>query len=93
MTEKQLKKYLDTEAVLFQQEVDKGLYIDASKITFEEFAKRWLTDYAEKQLQPKTISNYKHYLRRIYLGIGHLKLDKIQPHHLQFGRTRCSSGL
>ena len=82
MSDKQLAKYLDKEAILFQEEVDKGSYLDASKIRFDEFSKRWLTDYAEKQLQPKTIAGYKDNLWRINQAIGHIKLDKLQPHHL-----------
>jgi integrase len=82
MTEKQLIKFLDKEAILFQQEVDNGLFLDASKMSFEEFSQRWIVDYGEKQLQPKTIARYKDFLLRINQAIGHIKLDKLQPHHL-----------
>ena len=58
MSDKQLTKYLDKEAILFQEEVDKGLYLDASKISFEEFSRLWMTDYGEKRLQPKTLVIY-----------------------------------
>jgi integrase len=82
MTEKQLIKYLDREVILFQQDVDKGLYIDAGKMTVEEMCQRWMNDYAIKHLQPKTLNGYKDYLRRIIQSLGHIKLDKLQPHHL-----------
>jgi len=94
MSEKQLKKFLDKEAILFQQEVDKGLYLDADKISFGEFCQRWMTDYAEKHLQPKTIAGYKDYLRRINQAIGHIKLGKLQPHHLnEFYNNLAENGV
>jgi integrase len=79
---KRLEKYLHAEAEKFQQEVDTGMYLDGGKVTFAEFSQKWLTDYAEKQLQPKTIARYKDCLRRINQGIGHIQLSKLQPHHL-----------
>ena len=82
MSEKQLDKFLSKEAALFQQEVEKGLFLDADKVSFEEFSQRWMAEYAEKHLSPKTVKGYKEYLRRINQGIGHIKLGKLQPNHL-----------
>ena len=82
MSEKRLKKYLDLQAELFQNEVDSGVHLDTGKVTFEEFSQRWLSDYAEKQLQLKTINEYKYFLRRINQAIGHIRLDKLQAQHL-----------
>ncbi len=83
MTERQREKELNRLAVLFEQEVENGTYLDGSKITFAEFADKWLADYAEKQLAPGTLNPYKMRLReRIIPAIGHVKLAKLQPHHL-----------
>ncbi|MCL2190156.1 MAG: site-specific integrase [Defluviitaleaceae bacterium] len=82
MSGKRLEKYLQAEAEKWQREVDTGMYLDGDKLTFAEFAQKWLTDYAEKQLQPKTIARYKDCLRRINHAIGHIQLVKLQPHHL-----------
>ena len=83
LTEKQREKELQRQLVMFQDEVEKGTYLDAGKITFEEFAEKWLADHAEKQLEPKTIHQYKEMLSsRVIPAIGHLKLNKIQPNHL-----------
>ncbi|PJI08326.1 MULTISPECIES: site-specific integrase [Clostridium] len=69
--------------VLFENEVKKGLYLDAGKITFEEFIDKWLKDYAEPELAPKTLFRYKELLRtRIIPALGHIKLNKLQPTHL-----------
>lgn len=83
LTEKQKEKELQRQLTIFEDEVEKGTYLDAGKITFEEFIYKWLNDYAEKQLEPKTIHRYKEILTtRVIPAIGHLKLNKIQPTHL-----------
>ncbi|NLM78527.1 MAG: hypothetical protein GX173_10645 [Ruminococcaceae bacterium] len=52
-------------------------------MTFADFSTRWTHDYAEKQLKTKSVDWYKSMLDdRIIPAIGHLKLAKIQPHHL-----------
>lgn len=83
LTERQLKKELDQQAALFEQEVKTGSFIDSAKITFAEFVKRWERDYAEKELAPKTLSRYKELLDfRIIPAIGHIKLSRIKPNTL-----------
>lgn len=37
---------------------------------------------AESNLAPKTVARYKAMLERILPDIGHIKLGKLQPHHL-----------
>lgn len=68
--------------VLFENEVKKGLYLDAGKTTFEDFIEKWLKDYAEPELAPKTLLRYKKLLDRIIPALGHIKLNKLQPTHL-----------
>ncbi len=72
----------ETKLALFSEEVDKGLYVEPSKLTFAEFTERWLRDYAEVNLAPKTVAGYKEKLTRILQAIGHLKVEKIKPTHL-----------
>ena len=81
MSEQQMKKELNRNAVLFEEKCRNSQFID-SNIKFADFADIWIKDYAEKQLKAKTISRYKEFLKRINLSIGHLKLNKIQPTHL-----------
>ena len=83
MTERQREKELNRQAVLFQHEVETGTYLDGEKITFAEFTQKWLADYAERRLAPGTIKPYKTRIEsRILPMLGHLKLSKLQPHHL-----------
>ena len=81
LTLKQIDREVERQKVLFEKKVKEGLYLD-SNINFSDFAKRWINDYAVKQLAPKTIQRYESLLVRINEAIGHIKLEKLQPQHL-----------
>jgi integrase len=81
LTPKQTEKELERQKFLFEERVKNGHCLDGN-IKFAEFTDKWLLDYAEKQLAPKTLARYKELLKRIIPAIGHIHLDKIQPHHL-----------
>ncbi len=51
-------------------------------IRFADFAERWFTDYAERQLKPKTLATYKALIVRVNTALGHIRLDKLRPNHL-----------
>lgn len=68
--------------ILFQEEIKKGMYVDNTKITFEEFIEKWKTDYANATLQPKTLLEYNNLLSRIIPALGNIKLVQLQPTHL-----------
>ena len=69
--------------ILFKEEVEGGQYLDSGKISFETFINKWLNDYAEPELAPKTTHRYKELLNsRIIPALGHIKLNKLQPTHL-----------
>ena len=58
MTQKQIDKELQRQAVLFEEQCMTGQFLDGN-ITLAEFADKWFKDYAEKQLKEKTISLLK----------------------------------
>lgn len=69
--------------IIFKDEVEKGTFMDSDKITFEDFILKWLQDYAEPSLAPKTVFRYRELLdTRIIPALGHIKLSKLQPTHL-----------
>lgn len=83
MTEKQIEDELNRLTTLFQEEVNNGLYLDGEKITFSEFANKWLKEFAEKNLAVYTLKYYEIWLeQRINPAIGHIKMAKLQPNHL-----------
>ncbi|HAN10105.1 MAG TPA: site-specific integrase [Clostridiales bacterium] len=59
-----------------------GTFVRNNGLTFEEFANKWINEYAEIQLAPKTVARYKDLLKRIIPGIGYLKLKDVSPLHL-----------
>lgn len=93
MTKRQLQKELDRQAVLFEEKCRNGQVLDGN-IKFAEFAEKWFTDYAEKQLRPTTVARYRLLMPRINAAIGHIRLDKLQPHHLmEFYNNLSESGV
>jgi integrase len=84
MTQKQQEKALEKFVYDFEEKVKNGKFLKGEKITFQEFTETWLKDHADNQLQKPTYIAYKEMLdERILPAIGHLKLSKIQPMHLQ----------
>lgn len=76
-------KEASKQLAIFVAGIEKGEYINVSKLTFNEFAQKWLIDYAEHNLADKTLSRYLCLLRdNIKPIIGHLKLEQIKPMHL-----------
>jgi integrase len=82
LTKKQIEAELKRQAILFEEEVKNGNYIDAGKMTFADFIDRWLVDYGEKELAPKTLERYRGLIDRIKPALGHIQLQKLQPTHL-----------
>lgn len=64
----------------FVTDIDSGDFSKPSKITLNEFVKKWLKEYAEVELAPKTVHRYKQLLdARILNTFGDKRLDKIKP--------------
>ena len=76
------RKEVEKALAEFVLEIEKGVYFEPTKLTFKDFADRWLRDYAEKDLEPKTVAGYKEKLTRILQAMGHLKIEQIRPTHL-----------
>ena len=81
MTAKQIEKEVNRQATLFEESVTSGQYYDPS-VTFAEFAEKWLSSYGKTQLRATTYRNYRDRLQRINEAFGHIKIGKLQPHHL-----------
>jgi len=82
MTDKQWEKELQKLAIEFERQVEKGTALGGN-VTLKEFVERWLKEYAEIQLEPKTLESYKHELNtKILPALGHIRLDKLTPVHI-----------
>ncbi len=90
MTQKQVEKELDRQAVLFEEKVKTGQYVDGN-VKFSEYARTWIEN---AQLAPATRSQYEDLLHRINTAIGHIRLDRLQAHHLEtFYRNLRENGV
>ncbi len=93
MTQKQIDKELNRQAVMFEEKCMTGQFLDGN-ITFAEFTERWFRDYAEKQLKEYSVQKYKERLPRIIAAIGHIRLCRLQPHHLmEFYNNLAEKGI
>ena len=81
MSDKRAEKEALHQAALFEEKVRTGQTAE-QKIKFADFADKWMTDYAEVQLRPKTVKRYKGLMERIKPAIGHIYLDRLRPTHL-----------
>ena len=81
MTKKQIEKELDRQAVLFEERVKTGQYMDGN-VKLDDFVEQWFKDYADKNLKPATLSLYHLLMTRVSPAIGHIRMDKLRPNHL-----------
>lgn len=81
MGKKKAEKWVQEQAVLFEQQVTNGLVLD-SDMLLDDLIDRWFEEYANKQLKAKTLYDYRRMRGRISAGFGHLKVSKIKPAHV-----------
>ena len=76
-------KEASKQLALFISEIEKGDFISLTNLTFSDFVERWISDYAETNLEAKTLYRYQYLLRDNILPIiGDVKLERIKPMHL-----------
>lgn len=79
-TDTDINKKLDVELAKLITDIEQNNFTASSKATFKEFIEKWLKEYAEKNLAPKTLYRYKEMLNsRVIESLGHLRLDKLKP--------------
>lgn len=83
LSPKKLEKAVQAFAFEFEQRVKNGQVLAGEKTTLQEFAQRWLTEYAQVHLEAGTLEKYRYELEvKILPALGHRKLSEIKPHHL-----------
>ena len=81
MTARQIEKALNKEAVQFEEAVQKG-YSGGGSQTFGDYAQYVISLKERGGAKHNTIREYHHLMKRIVPAIGHIKLDKLRPQHL-----------
>lgn len=93
MTEKQIKKKLDRQAVLFEKKMKARIVADAT-IRFADFADKYMAEYAQLYLKPKTVRSYTENLGQIKQALGHIRLCDLRTTHISsFYRGLQESGV
>lgn len=79
MTPAQIKRELERRKVALEcKETTKS-----GAIKFQDFAEQWFSEVAEKTRKTKTLENFRQVSKRVYQGIGHIRLDKLTALHIQ----------
>ncbi|WP_084665658.1 site-specific integrase [Thermanaeromonas toyohensis] len=78
------KKEAEKEMVRMLNELERGTYVEPSGMTVGEYLLHWLEAYCKPNLAPKTLQSYSYIIHQHLIpALGHIKLDKLQPLHLQ----------
>lgn len=56
----------------------------------DDLIERWFTEYADRQLKPKTATEYRKLVPRVSVALGHMKVNQIRPAHLMAFYTNLS---
>ncbi|MBP5580928.1 MAG: site-specific integrase, partial [Ruminococcus sp.] len=81
MTEKQIQKELNRQAVLFEEKCAHGYC--ATAVKFQNLAEEWFDLYAKYNLRKTTYQRMTQLTKRVYPAVGHLRMDKITARQLQ----------
>jgi len=76
-------------------QLDNGVFIKPSKTTLSEYLERWLKDYVNINLAPRTAEGYQLIMyRHIIPALGNKYLTQLKPEHLQrYYSVKLSTGL
>ena len=92
LSNKQIEKEVNRQAILFEEQCKHGQTVTAAK--FETFARDWFRDCAELRLKRLTLCSYHSMEKRIYAALGHIRIDRISPIDIQkFVSTLVHAGL
>lgn len=81
LTDRQIQKELNRQAVMFEEACTHGFRSTAIK--FEELAEEWFTEYAALNLRASTFEEMRKLTKRVYPALGHLRIDKITARQIQ----------
>lgn len=93
-TVKGTKKDAERELARLITEINTGNYVEPSRMLVRDYLQRWLKDYAEQSVSPKTYERYDDIVRNhIAPALGSYELSKLRPLHIQgFCTSAMTSG-
>ena len=81
MSARQIEKEVNRQAVLFEEACKQGY--QSSAVKFEVMGEEWFKNYARINLRKTTEARMRRLCPRVYSAIGHLRMDRITPRHVQ----------
>lgn len=73
------------------RELDTGTFIDSKNINVRQYFNYWYEQHCINNLAPTTYESYRRNLDNYILEeLGYIKLEELQPMHLQSFYTKCS---
>jgi integrase len=88
------KREAEAELVRILDDRNSGVEQPSGRVTVAEYLARWLRDYVEPSLAPKTQATYRDVIRvHLVPELGSLKLAALRPSHIQSLYTRLGSRL
>jgi integrase len=85
------EKEANRQALLFEDQVKRGLASFAESTKFEDYGSAWVEN---EPMAFKTRERYLELLKRINAAMGHIKLEKLQAHHLEaFYKNLAETGV
>ena len=81
MSERQIEKELNRQAVIFEEECKSRSA--GGMVKFEIFAEEWFSEYAKPKLRNTTFNFLYHQRLRVYRAIGDTSMEKITVRQLQ----------
>lgn len=84
------KKEAQAELSRLLNEINTGEYVEPSRMLVSDYLKRWLKDYAEPNVSPKTSERYAQIIHgNIIPALGQYQISKLKPLHIQSFYTDC----
>ncbi len=78
------KSEADAELTKILHELNTGLYIEPTKLSFSDYLDKWLPSHTREKLSPMSADRYQREIdNRIKPILGHIMLEKITPVHIQ----------
>ena len=81
MNQRQVDKEVQRQAVLFEEDCQKGKILKGN-IKLADFIELYFENYAEVTLKKRTVFGYRAHVPYVNQALGHLRIDRIQPHNL-----------
>ena len=73
------------------RELDTGTFVDSKNISVKQYFDYWYEQHCLSQLSPTTYESYRRNLDNYILkDLGNIRLENLQPMHLQTFYTKCS---